>query len=224
MEIKCPICAKSIVADDINIQTGLAICRECNKGFSVILSQTVNKKKLGPIKGIKVYRTGHNTVVELAWFSAKAYGLLFFTVFWNAIIFGVVFGTEPKMYMTVFAILPLFGIAVAYLTLCHFVNKTKFIVERDFLILKHGPLPCGFKEKIPKYDINQVYVKEKVEQAEGRSGHKLAVISYSLEVLLKSGDRRSLITDSFYEKLLKIEQELEAALGITDTPVRGEPL
>jgi hypothetical protein len=102
-----------------------------------------------------------------------------------------------------------------YATLASFVNSTHITATREWLSVRHGPLPLKDGLRLASADIRQLYCVEKP----GKSP------SYEVRVLMEDGRRRQLIGPrASLDQVLFVEQEIERHLGIRDMVIANEAL
>ena len=112
------------------------------------------------------------------------------------------------------------GVFLTYLTTAMFVNKTEIKVNSEKVMVYHGPLPWPGNKQISRFDIDQLYVEEKVHR--GKHGLRY---TYQVHVVNKEGNKTTLVSHlQKREQACFIEQQIELFLGIKDRPMQGEIL
>jgi hypothetical protein len=118
------------------------------------------------------------------------------------------------------------ALALLYLTLLEYVNRSTITVTWNTLTVTHGPLP-NFKQGltviVPK--IEQLYSKPHVESfGQGaESGEDLKLVFYDLVAILTGGEQVTLLHGLPRAQVcLYLEQQIEKRLRIIDQPVEGE--
>jgi hypothetical protein len=223
MEISCTQCGKPIAAADVNISAAVAKCRHCDSVFHIAAPQKP-KAKLTEVAGVEIVSSGGETTLVRRWFTPTAYFLIFFCIAWDAFLvfwYSMTLGDANSPWiMKVFPIAHVaVGLGLTYYTLCLFMNKTYFVLGNAELKIFHKPLPWkGSGKLIPRSDIDQLYVKEKVTHSKNGTS-----TFYELRLKTRSG-KEHLICGGMHssEQAMKIEQEIELAFGIKDRGVSGE--
>jgi hypothetical protein len=178
-------------------------------------------------KKVKISKKKHELTIEYKWFKLMAFFLVFFCLFWDGFLIAwyTILGSVDEGGDIVFFLFPLIhvavGISLTYYTVALFVNKTTIKVNANSIDIKHAPLPWLGSKTVETKNIEQLYVKEKVNRGKNGTTYTYALyakqkgIAKALKVL--GGD---IIGDA--EDAQLIEQEMEAFLGIKDYQVRGE--
>jgi len=220
--ISCPSCRGELGSSDVNIETGLARCKRCDRAFRIeprFAAEGASKEPVALPSGMSTEQQGSDLVIKRRWFGGPAVFLLFFCLFWDGIlIFGFGFagrgqrGLNPLLFaMPHFYI----GIALTYYTLCLLVNKTTFWINPSRVRIEVGPLPAFGNKTIPAEKIDQLYCRKVV----GSKGS----VSYRLMMISKEGKSFAIGTNfQRREEVVYLEQQIEAALEIADRLVEGE--
>lgn len=120
----------------------------------------------------------------------------------------------------IFALFPLVGILLAYISIALLINRTKVSIDGDKLTVKRGPLPW-FPQNlvVSTTSIRQVYIEEYSSHSENNR----PVISF--RVMLQMSKGNDVLFDkgfSNYSSARILEQWLEQRLMIEDQRVPGE--
>lgn len=223
--ITCPRCSREIPATDISLENAIARCTECNVVFACGQGQAearYSKPTCAMPDGFTAVQDGPDFVLERRWKSAKAWGLLFFCVFWDGFLvfwYAIAFTVKGPLIMKLFPLIHVaVGAGVSYLTAALFVNRTTIRVGAQQITVRHHPLPWPGEKELPRRELQQLFCKEKVNS--GKNG-----VTYSYDVVaLLAGEKRSDLVTGLDEpnQALFIEQRIERQLGIIDKPVKGE--
>ena len=240
MQLFCKKCGKQILAEDMNLEMALAKCRACSSVFS-ILDSLQDEKEPGvaaadserlPVpmpKGYKIDELGRELTITYRWFSAAAFFLLFFCIFWDGFLvvwyaagIGGMLSGEMGGMGIVLLLFPIIhvavGIGLTYLVVCMFLNRTEIKVTGGDLSIWHGPVPCPGKCKLPTSDIKQLFVTE--NEHRGKHGCR-----YTYDVnAMKSDDTKQKLIGNLQDiqQALFLEQKLEQHLEIVPQRVPGE--
>ncbi|NOX57587.1 MAG: hypothetical protein GXP29_01850 [Planctomycetes bacterium] len=233
MRLHCPHCGRQIPSDNLNIATAIAKCSDCSAvfGFSDALEQDGSRrpqaaKQRNPVPlpaGISIDDRGGNRRLVRKWYSLKYFFLLFFCIMWNAFLivwYGIAFSQDEVLWMMVlFPVLHVvIGLALAYFTLCGFVNRTVIEFGGYQLSIQHKPLPWPGNRIIEANQIEQLFCRERV-----RHGKNGTSTTYELHAITKDGKKLKLLSGLFEaDHVVYLEQEIEHALNISNRPVRGE--
>ena len=86
VKIHCPDCQHMVPAADINIQTSLARCLNCDSVFNIQAQMgavEAHQEEVGLPKGICAEVAGGALVIERRWFQPKHIFIGFFAGIWN---------------------------------------------------------------------------------------------------------------------------------------------
>lgn len=240
MQLFCKKCGKQILSEDMNLEMALAKCRSCSSVFSILDSlneesasgATSSKTERLPVpmpKGFKIDEFGRELTITYRWFSAAAFFLLFFCIFWDGFLVvwysigvgGLLNGKMGGMaiVMLLFPVLHVaVGIGLTYSVLCMFLNRTEIKVTAGDLSIWHGPVPCPGNCKLPTSDIKQLYVTENEQR--GKNGCRY---TYDVNAMKQNDTKQKLIGNlQDIQQALFLEQKLEQHLGIVPQHVPGE--
>ncbi|MDA8792592.1 hypothetical protein N9N67_05065 [Bacteriovoracaceae bacterium] len=223
-QINCEKCHSPIGAQNLNIKMGIAKCDQCGHSFYPSQRRRFEKPKQGETRGITTERSGMEFILTRKWFSSKTFFLIFFTIAWNTFLvfwYTMAFSDDnAPLMMKLFPIVHVaVGLGLFYGTLCSIFNKTIFTVTYQNLSVKHGPIPYRGNCEISRRDVEQLWIKEVVRH------HKNSTQTW-YDLFLKRRNEKDLKIGKFhhYDQALKVEQEIESALGIQDKSVAGEKL
>ena len=231
MRITCPSCNAAVAAGDVNLERAMARCRQCNEVFGFAgkiegtrdpyLGRGLPRPEIPLPKCFRI-EDGVPFRIVRRWFGPLAFFLLFFSAVWNgvvgAFVVGIVEGHIPKPVLAFLSLHLAAGVAVAYFTLCLFLNRTRVEIDGDRLRVRHGPLPWPGNRDLGTSELKQLWSRERVTR--GKNGTS---VTYEVHAALSSGGVVRLLSglDS-PEQALYVEQQLESRLGIRDQPVEGE--
>ncbi len=229
MRLNCRSCGTEIKAGGMNLDRMLAKCDACNAVFSFAdqfdyastREEAYQKFNVEQPKGIQIDNFGLDLKITRKWFSPLFFFLLFFTLFWNGIIWPILIRALldgellPVCFVSIHATI---GLGLAYYTLALLINITEIKVGPQQLTIRHGPLPWRGNKNLAPADIKQLYCKEKISR-----GRRSANVTYEVRAITSMDTREDLVTGlSNAEEALFLEQEIERFLNIKDQPVRGE--
>lgn len=157
---------------------------------------------------LKIERGSGELKISYSWRTPSMWFLLIFCIIWDIISFGALFG-GAGLFIS-FHLLA--GIFITWWTLTRFTNSTDVKVDRQKMVLTHGPVPWPFAKDytIPARSLVQLYV--------GKSSvSKNKQTTYKLMAKLDTGAEVKLI-DAELDKqlLLDLERTIETYLDITN--------
>jgi predicted Zn finger-like uncharacterized protein len=226
--LQCPSCDADIRSDDINIDRALAKCSSCHAVFSIEEGLPVSARRKPEVllpNEMEVLKLRSELEILVKWRKTSSIGfLMFFTIFWNAILLpfaiGAIMSGEFGLLLGLSAHLTV-GICLAYFVLTSLINTSYITVNEYRLHIEHKPLPLPFypDRDIPIQDIDQVFIEKYVaSKTNGRPNYAYAVV-----VELKDRKRVKVIKGLHHpNQALYIEQEIEAFLEIPDRAVDDE--
>lgn len=167
----------------------------------------------------------HGNYLEITrrWFSWQIIFTTVFAVFWDAFLvmwYATAFSQKGAPLMAL--LFPLLhvavGVGISYFALAGWVNRTRILVSREDLAIRHGPLPWLGGQELKSASLRQLYSKEVVSYSKnGRS------VQYQLHAITQEGRNLKLLSGLHSsEQALYIEQQIEKYLGIRDEAVKGE--
>jgi hypothetical protein len=232
LHLKCNNCGAAVPANDVNIFRTIAKCQNCDNIFDFSKKEedqewTRRRPEMLIPEGMEVLKLRSELDIDLDWsgsMSKKGLGFLaFFALMWNGMLLPFIGGSImsgtllPLLFASIHIIV---GIGMLAWVLANFINKSKVIVDKNQIEIKHGPIPIkGYKNRtIPSSDIDQLYVSRYVKStSNGAPNH-----AYALYAILKNGEKITLVQGMNKETQLYLEQEIELFLEIDDRRVRGE--
>ncbi|MCZ6672642.1 MAG: hypothetical protein O7C75_06850 [Verrucomicrobia bacterium] len=225
MDVTCKRCQKPIPASDINLDSNIAKCANCNAVFDfrdqLSVGQAIARGTVESPKGIELQSTMDGLEIVRRWYSPKVLALLVFCIFWDGfmVVWFSIAIAQQQWAMALFGTIHgAIGVGITYLVVCGFVNRTYIRISFNDISIRHQPLPWPGKKRVPVGDIKQVFCKSK-------GHHNKNSTSYTYEVhYLDSADKENKLLPGLEkpEQALYIEQEIEKTLGIVDVAVGGE--
>ena len=171
----------------------------------------------------KIQFHDHLSHIEIVrtWFGMQTLFLTAFAVFWGGFLFCW-YGNIPEDSPLLFVLFPLLhvgaGVAISYIALTGWFNRTHVTVGQGRLGVRHGPLPWPGNKDIDAHDVKQLYAKEKISRSRNSTS-----VTYELRAVTKSGRNIKLVGGlESQEQAIFIEQKIEKYLRIEDAPVSGE--
>ncbi len=227
LSVKCPGCESVIEPAQINIDHNLAKCDSCESIYQLHNAIPFRHKAESFMpNGIEVLHLTNELDIELSWQRSLKSGLLFFTIFWNSIVFIIAAGAiiSGNYIALLFMSLHLaVGIGLLYNQLTLIFNRTNIIVDHDRTLIEHRPLKLPFynDKSISNKDIQQIFVEKYVES----TTNNIPNHAFSVSIIFKNGKREKLIKGIMHlEQAQYIEQEIENFLRIPDEKIKGEHL
>jgi hypothetical protein len=236
MQLRCRSCERQILAEDINIQLGIAKCQGCNSVFNFVNKlksepERVDRQRqpVGMPKQFQLESWGPELVLTRRWYRHAVWLLLAFCIFWDGFLvmwYSIAIkdlvagrGGPGPWIMLAFPVLHLaLGVFLTYFTLSTLVNKTVIRVTTGELIVQHGPLPWGGSRQLLTADLKQVFCTEQRHPRKRGCGR-----SYSVEALKRDGSKVTLVGSlEELDQAFFIEQQVEQHLKMQDEPVAGE--
>ncbi len=236
MQLRCRACDKAILAENINIQLGIAKCVGCNAVFNFVDKlkserelDAYERQPVGMPKQFRLDNWGPELVLTRRWYTHAVWFLLAFCIFWNGflvvwysvaigdLLFGK--GGAGPVIMLLFPVLHLaVGAFLTYFVISTFVNKTVIRVAEGELSVKHGPLPWGGNCRIATSDLKQVFCTEKRHRRKHGCGY-----TYCVEALKRDNSKLTLVSSlEELDQALFIEQQVEQHLKMRNERVPGE--
>lgn len=225
LQVKCPGCGEVIAGENINIHQDLAKCNACTTVYQ--LNQALplrHKPEYFMPEGIDVLPLSNELDIEVNWRRSLSTGLLFFTIFWNSIVFigaagAIISGTYiALLFMSLHLAV---GIGLLYHQLTLIFNKTNIIIDHERMTIEHYPLRLPFypNQNIPIDQIKQLYVEKYVQS----TTNDVPNYAYSVTGLLDNGKKIKLIKGLKHaDQARYVEQEIENYLMIPDEKMEGE--
>jgi hypothetical protein len=190
----CPRCKGVIPSEDINVANDIAFCRNCDlsHSLSALTSGTIVDENVDvsrPPAGTWFQRDGNGVVIGATHRSiSQAFGLLFFSLFWNGIVsvfvllalastlhhFGVPLprwlplskGNSIPVGMTIFLWLFLtpfiaIGFAVLMTLLSCLAGRTEVRIQGGEGVLFTGVGPVGFRKRFSTSEVRDVRIEDR---------------------------------------------------------------
>jgi hypothetical protein len=227
--LSCPKCNHLIGGNEVNIEKTIAHCTHCGHIFGFAhdsKSGRLKPERLIP-EGIEVLRLRSELDVSLDWKKTTSKGgRKFFTLFtfaWNTMLLpfllvGLLMGNWGILLFLSLHLLVGMGL-LWYIAAIYFNRSTLTISDRK-LRVQSGPvrLPVFKNREISTDQIDQFYVSRYTAS----TTNGVPNYAYALYVILKSGERISLLRGMNWETQQYLEQEIEAYLGIMNKTVENE--
>ena len=232
LDLVCVNCGSEIAGENININSSLAKCGNCNTVFSIkddhfFLKEEVETKRPEMImpEGTDVLELSESLDIRLDWLKSHPRGALgfltIFAIFWNGILGAVAAGFWAMGQTSDIAFLGihlLVGLVLLYYLATVYLNYTDIIVNRSYIDISHRPVKNPFirAKRIESKEVDQLYVSRYVSSTtNGKPNY-----AYALFAILKTNGRKvKLVKGMNRETQLYLEQEIEKYLGIKDRPV-----
>ncbi|WP_432797880.1 hypothetical protein [Poriferisphaera sp. WC338] len=235
MKIECNSCGAPIASENLNLSAMIGKCTHCNSITSFAgklparnsdTSSPVQPKleiDASEIRGVMIEELPDAYTITRKWFTPAAFALLGFCAIWDSFLifwYFMAFTDDAPLMMKLFPILHVaVGICLTYAAICMLVNKTIIRLDPNALSIKHAPLPWSGNKSVQTLDIQQLFVREKVN----RSKDGNATYTYAVHAQTTKNKVIKLVPNiQKAEQAQFIEQQLEKQLGITDQPVAGE--
>lgn len=175
------------------------------------------EKRPPPPAQVELFQRGSEIEIVRKWFGWQTVILTVFAGVWNGVIFagpGAFTEDMPPLFALLFAVA---GVCLAYYAIALWVNRTRIIVSRDKIAVRHGPLPWVGNKEVETANLKQVRARE--QEFQNRRGVSL----YRIHQVCAEWDDRSetLIGDCFDNptdaQALFISEEIEKYFGIERT-------
>ncbi|MEI7832329.1 MAG: hypothetical protein WCJ56_03920 [bacterium] len=228
MKVTCPSCKREIPPEDINIQSAIAKCSACGEFFMLGNSQLgiaapATKPQVAQPKGITIYRDMNALVIQRSWFDWYIVFMTFFAIIWDSITFSIVIGIlsgDNKAAIFGLSLHIAAGCFISYIVLTGYFNRTIIRVRDRDISVQHGPFPWPGNKSVCTDNLQQIYCAQSNNNSFSMRGNNVA---YEIHALYDNGRREKILAGvTRPEQARFIEQQLEAALGITDFAVAGE--
>lgn len=219
--VYCPSCGFQAQADDMNMESLMARCKNCSTVYS--LKESVGQeRKVRPLvalpPGIDAVHYPDGLDVQIKWRKSASSFLLFFTIFWNIIVIPMAifafFSGEWGM-MLGLSLHLIVGMGLLYFMTATMVNVTYIYLDYEFLSIQHRPftVPWYPDREIETGQIKQLTVERYVaSKTNGRPDYRFAVYAK-----LSSGKKLKVVQGlKTADQGRYIEQEVEQFLAIED--------
>ena len=232
LDAVCENCGADIDGSNININSSLAKCGECNTVFSIKEDQFfVHDRKGRPEmimpEGTDVLELNDSLDIRIDWLRSHPKGtLVFLTVFaafWNgilAVVAGAAIWSGAFSTLAFMSIHLLVGLVLLYYLVGVYVNYTDIIVTDSYIDISHRPVKNPFVrgKRINASEIDQIYVSRYVSSTTNGNPN----YAYALYAILKTNAKKiTLVKGMNKETQLYLEQEMERFLNIKDKHVSG---
>lgn len=158
--------------------------------------------------------------ISWKWKNKTTWFFVFFTTFWNAIVFVFV-GTILSDGGGLLGFLPIslhaaIGLFLIYMTVARFLNQTTITVNRRHVKIAQGPVPWFGDKVVDSHELEQLYIAKSGSESSSSQTIEL----FALRAKVKKGKDITLVNSiQGKEKALEIEKSMEDHLGIIDEPV-----
>jgi hypothetical protein len=110
------------------------------------------------------------------------------------------------------------GLGLTYYMFAGFLNSTIIMMNHQFLIITHTPLPWFGNRRVESAQLAQLYTEQVTMQSRNSSSS-----SYQLSGILRNNRKVKLLSGlPSQDVALFVEQSIEEYLRIADEPVAGE--
>lgn len=222
--LDCRRCGAQITAENINLDTALAKCRQCHAvfGFADRLSGTRSAPPAMDVplpEGLTMSERADTLRLERRWFRPSLFFQLLFCIGWDAFLVFWYTNVPDNFLFVVFPLIHVaVGVGLTYATIAGFLNRTIIEAGARHLAIQHAPLPWRGNRRLPVGELQQLFCEEHVR----RSDHG-STASYSLNAVLHNGRKLALVKGlPAADQALFLEHALEKHLGIANRPVPGE--
>jgi hypothetical protein len=239
MNVKCPKCLTPIKAENMNIQTGTAVCANCHHLFHLEAGWEQEDKDVS-YKKITEPPTGFSTVPSLSGLEIRIATRVVSKGWWE-FWFGFAFLIIPSIFVVVISVAPseeiganiyfiyaflsiffAVGIYVLWEGLTKILNTVSVKVDAAYLEVSSLPINWG-KHKTRRYpidEIEQVFVR----RYSNKSQNGRPVYEYAVDFLSGREGKTAWILKGFTkpEQAWYLEQKLERHLHLDEKHVIGE--
>jgi hypothetical protein len=185
-----------------------------------LVPESFDRPEISLPKGFTVHKSRGDLKITRDWFTLGALGLTIFCLFWNgfmAVWFSIALNQGIWAMAAFGTIHALVGLAIAYGVLASWINQTVITVTPERIEVTSGPIPVPGNTRLMTAKLKQLYTREKVSRG------KTTSYSYEVHAVTHERDDKTLVSGlPTPNQALYIEQQIEAALGIEDRPVRSE--
>lgn len=240
MNVKCPKCLTPIKAENMNLQTGTAVCANCHHLFHLEAGWEQEEKDVS-YKKITQAPKGFSTVPSLSGLEIQIATRVVSKGWWE-FWFGFAFLILPSIFVVVaskapsddlagnkiyflYAFLSIFfavGIYMLWEGLSKILNTVSIKVDAAYLEVSSSPISWG-KHKTRRYpvdEIEQIFVR----QYSNKSQNDRPIYEYAVDFLSSKEGKTAWILKGFSkpEQAWFLEQKLEKHLNLEDKHVIGE--
>lgn len=229
LDVVCEECGFELLGSDINVNSSLAKCGECNNVFSISEDHFFQNDRQGRPEmimpeGTDVLELNDSLDIRLDWLKSQPRSTLvfftIFTIFWNgimAVFVGQAIATGALTGLAFIAGHLIVGLGLIYYLATMYLNYTDIIINRSYIEIGHRPVKNPFipTKRIDAQDIDQLYVNKYVASTTNGNPN----YAYALYAIKRNGQKEILIKGMNKETQLYLEQEIERYLNIKDRPV-----
>jgi len=228
LALKCTNCGHNITGDEVNINSTLAKCSNCQNVMfledDTFFGGVRGRPEMIIPEGTEIINTPSSLDIQVKW--SKSGGgfnfMTFFTVAWNLMLLPFAIALIASGNFG--GLLPMaahlaVGLGLLYHTMKMFINYSDVYITDDRITIEQKPLSWFSKDiSISTRDVKQLFVSRYVSSTtNGQANY-----AYGLHAVLKNGKNIKLIKGLNKETQLYLEQEIERFLDIDDESVRGE--
>lgn len=226
-QLSCPNCQAFVLAENINIESLVAKCGNCNHVFSFekeVPQPAYQKPEVYLPPGIEAFSLMSELNLEIDWRQSRSSFLTFFTILWNALLLpfvAVAISTGEYETFLFISLHLLVGVSLIYYTLTVFLNTTYVTVDHYNLHIEHRPLRLPFypDRHIPVTDLSQLHVEKYVSSKTNNRPN----YAYAVTATFDNDEQIRIIKGlKKMDQARYVEQEVERFLKIEDAPMAGE--
>ena len=188
---------------------------------SMQTTTTTGRPRAPQPESVAVTQEGGSLRIVYRWLSWKFIGLLVFCIAWDSflIFWYTNVGENSSWIMTIFPVAHVaVGLGVTYYTMAGFLNSTIIMLNPQFLIITHTPLPWFGNRRVESAQLTQLYAEQIISQLRNSSSS-----TCQLNGILRNNCKVKLLSGlPSQDVALFVEQSIENFLGIADEPVAGE--
>lgn len=230
-QLRCPNCATPVPAADVNIDSLIGKCRNCNAIFEV--DDELHRQRASDVEekrphidlpqGFDVQRGLSTLDIRVHWRKTRMlWFYVLFSLIWNGVTFifvGVAIRENSLTIALAISIHFMIGIAFLLYTISLLINSTHIYANTHGLQVKHGPMRVPFhpNRNIPRAQLEQLYVEEYVaSRTNGRPNY-----AFRLRAIVKGQDKRPQLMRGLKkaEQALFLEHEIEKFMDIENRRV-----
>ncbi|HIH44812.1 MAG TPA: hypothetical protein HA257_07015 [Candidatus Methanoperedenaceae archaeon] len=224
MQICCSQCNSSVPANNIDLNSKIAKCANCNSVFNFKDQLAGIFEKRADITlpdGVSIRKDILGMMITRRWFRRSILFLTLFTLFWDGVVLSIYWSSIVSgQYNTAMSgsLHAIIGIFLTYYVLTGYFNKTYISVNPQSISIRNGPIPALGNKSIGARDVRQLYSKENIQ-----SSRRGISYTYDLYAINSQGKHAKLLSGlENAEQVLYIEQQMESFLHIKDEPVSRE--
>jgi len=232
MLLDCPSCHSLISADQIDLESGKATCKNCNHVFDFedeLKRDPFRRQEIVIPDGVDVLKLSSMLDIQVDWYKSapkrKIGSMVFSSFFWNIILIPVMLflALHGDFVLILFFMGHILtGLALVGYLFALFFNKTHIEVTSEGIQIRHSPIPSPLNKDmtIPAKNIDQLYVGKYMQRFSKKN--KKGIEAYALYAVTTNGKVVELVKGMNLEAQLFLEQEIERYLSIKDIPMQGE--